>query len=344
MTRLLIHLGDRKTGSTSIQRTLADRLWRAGDDAPRLAYPARLHNGPLAQSLANFQDTDKQAARFENLARRLGRLRGDADLAILSSETFEDVSPVALKRAIDTWLPDWRDGLRLVAYARPHGARFLSAYAEQVKRGQTWASPEEFFAEGVLLERFTMAERFSTWRKVFGEAFELRPAVDKCLVGGSVVDDFLTCALGCPVEVTWAARSNPSPDAAALAALRIIHGARDAAGLSPRALERGGLAFAEALAEQPGTAGEKPGLTAALLADLRELCAEDAAILDEQFFDGTPMGDALAALQPGGAGVAPEDHFSAQTQRIIAALAVSLPLRDPAQDPADPAATPGPGG
>lgn len=321
--RLIFHLGDRKAGSTALQKTLAEGLWRAGPGAPRLAYMARDHNGPLARSLSTLEDAERQEKRFQTLARRLSRV--EAEVAVVSSEDFEDVSPAALKAAIDRWLPGWAGRLELVAYVRPHGERFLSGYAEQVRRGQTTAALEAFLAEGVLLERFTMAPRLARWREVFGPAYRVRPAIAARLAGGSVVTDFLALALGQEARLTWAGRANPSPSAAELAALRLVHDAREAAGWPPRRREAAGIALAEAFARMAadGTPGPRAGLTAELVAALREICAEDAAAIDAMFFEDRPFSEALAALAPGGACPDPEAHFSAETRRILAALAVA---------------------
>ena len=137
---LVIHLGDRKTGSTSIQKTLTDGLWTSGSRS--LYYTANGHNGPLAHALATGANADNIQQRFTNLGRRIARHAAKADVAVVSSEGFEDVSPKTLKMALEAYLPEYAGTVRLIAYVRPHGARVLSGYSEQIKRGQSVGSLE----------------------------------------------------------------------------------------------------------------------------------------------------------------------------------------------------------
>lgn len=301
---LVFHLGDRKTGSTSIQKTLNDGLW----DAPgrSLLYTAQGSNGPLAQALASMGNADHVMGRFKGLSQRLDAAAPDTDVAVVSSETFEDVSPKALKMALEAYLPDYADHVRLIAYVRPHAGRLLSGYSEQIKRGQSLASLEEFFAEGVALERFAVFERFAGWRAVFGEAFTLRPMIRSGLYKGCVVQDFLRYVLdSTDFTLSWDPDANPSLSAQDMELLRGFHSRLDAGHVTPAQAGFLGAELGRQLAERPDHAGQRLTLPAALAEQLAVLCEKDAADLDGMFFEGTPMGDALRDVQGADAGAKP---------------------------------------
>lgn len=296
---LVFHLGDRKTGSTSIQKTLTDGLWDAPDRA--LFYTAQGHNGPLAQALASLGNADAVMRRFKGLSQRLDAVASDADVApdvaVVSSETFEDVSPKALKLALEAYMPDYVDHLRLIAYVRPHAGRLLSGYSEQIKRGQSLASLEEFFAEGVALDRFAVFERFANWRAVFGDAFTLRPMIRSQLYNGCVVQDFLSYALNSTdFTLSWDPDANPSLSLQDIEVLRGFHSRLDVAGVSPAQASFLGAELGQQLAAFPSGSANRLTLPERLADPLIALCSRDAADLDKMFFKATPMADALHAL------------------------------------------------
>lgn len=313
---LVFHLGDRKTGSTSIQTTLTDGLWTS--DSRTLFYTAQGHNGPLAHALAAMGNADNVVRRFNGLSQRLDSASGD--VAVVSSETFEDVSPKALKRALEAYLPEYADHVRLIAYVRPHAGRVLSGYSEQIKRGQSLASLEEYFAEGVALERFTAFERFANWRAVFGDAFTLRPMIRDQLYNGCVVQDFMGYALNSTdFSLSWDPDANPSLSVQDMDLLRGFHSRMDAAGMTPAQASFLGAELGKQLAVHPDGAGQRLTLPAGLADQLIALCEKDAADLDAMFFDATPMADALLALRGQGTDQAPA-RSDPDADRIMALM------------------------
>lgn len=293
---LVFHLGDRKTGSTSIQKTLTDGLWNS--DSRSLYYTANGHNGPLAHALATGANPDNIQQRFTSLGQRLARHAADADVAVVSSEGFEDVAPKTLKLALEAYLPDYADAVRLIAYVRPHGARVLSGYSEQVKRGQSVGSLESYFSEGMALGRFDAFPRLSEWREVFGDAFTLRPMIRDGLYQDCVVHDFMRYALQSDdFSLSWQPDANPSLCAQDIAVLRDIHQRLDGAGVTAAQAGYLGSAIGEQMAEHPIQGGQRLHLPADLAEQVIAGCKQDAEALDRMFFDATPMSDALNALQ-----------------------------------------------
>ncbi len=290
---LVFHLGDRKTGSTSIQHTLNDKLWSSGSKS--LFYAAKGHNGPLANVLLDMGKHQNVAKRYLGLAERLSR--ATADVAVVSTESFEDVSPKALKSTLEEHLPHYMDRVRLIAYVRPHGPRVLSGYAEQIKRGQSTATLEEYFAEGVAFGRFESAERFARWREEFGDAFTLRPMIRSELAGACVVRDFIGYALQSDdFDLDWDPNANPSLSQEDLVLLQGLHTRLEDQGVTPDQASFLGAALGQQMAAVPAGDGTRLTLSPKLAADVKAHCAADAAALDAMFFEGTPMSADLDGL------------------------------------------------
>ncbi len=188
---LVFHIGDYKTGSTSVQSVLS----RGQVHIPKvnLFYPAvRNHNG-LARSLSQKKLAHLRAQRFRHLAQKLDA--SEADMAVVSAETFEGVNPRTFRAAIRKFLPQHENTARFIGYVRPHGARLVSSYGEQIKLGLFSGTLEQFHEQTARRGRFLYTARFSRWRKVFKDRFELRPLVRAELYKGCVVHDFLKTTL-----------------------------------------------------------------------------------------------------------------------------------------------------
>ena len=300
INELIIHLGDNKTGSTSIQRVLANRLWSLPEGD--IAYPTTGNHNGMAMTLSTKRLFDQRAPRFARVRKAFEE--SDAEYGIVSAEHFQFVDPLVFKEAIDTYWPAFRDRIRLIAYARPHAGKFLSAFSERVKLGMTAPSLEELFEVTTKETAFDYTPRFEKWREVFGDRFTLRPFIRDQLYQGDAVTDFLKTALRREdFEVTGPLQSNPSLTLSQLSLLRLMHQhLREShrAFQQPRNLleprKELGRGVAEyILANGLGADAPKPRMPAALIGRFQERYAADAAALDRAFFDGTPMSDALRA-------------------------------------------------
>ena len=116
-------------------------------------------------------------------------------MAVISSEEFEDIDPVVLKAAVQTFMPEFADTARYIAYVRPHADRIASSFAERVKQGMFSGSLEDLHRQSSAGTRFKYVQRFQKWRKSCGDAFELRPLIRDVLYRNDVVADFLQFAL-----------------------------------------------------------------------------------------------------------------------------------------------------
>ena len=325
---IVFHLGDHKTGSTSIQEVLRRKIWHPSGPpgaAPSLFYPPNMSQKALANALierkAGEHDLDK---RWSNTARKLDE--ADADIAVLSSEVFESVEPEALKAAIARYLPDHAASVRLIAYVRPHAERIVSSHAQVVKIGNYSGTLDEFHQRTLRGARFHYAPRFQKWREVFGGAFTLRPMIRAGLKGQDVVRDFLDFTLkGAEVTIEDLPRSNETLSIADLALMRFFH--RSCPEEAHRALKesygRAGWHFSRQLGAMVSPrAPDRPRLHQSLATLLVEDYMADAAELDAAFFSDTPMQDALRAAPTLAIETAQsieiEDHFDAECCKLIA--------------------------
>ena len=87
MTELVLHIGDPKTGSSSIQQALFQRKVQC--EAVSLDYPAKLNAIQLANCMRRQGQRSYLDARFKEAAAWLNA--SQADVAVLSAEQFSSV-------------------------------------------------------------------------------------------------------------------------------------------------------------------------------------------------------------------------------------------------------------
>ncbi|MDF2234127.1 hypothetical protein P2H44_16315 [Albimonas sp. CAU 1670] len=322
--RLLIHLGDCKTGTTAIQNVLKQGAWSSeGIDWVYPVDPERLHNCNLASCLYKPKMKKFRGPRWKKVNRRLKR--SEADLGILSGEWFEFVDPEILDRILRRWIPDLAEEARLIAYVRPHAERVLSSFQERTKLGQYEGSLAEFHERVLEHGRFLYAERLRKWRAVFGDRYEVRPMVRDRLKDGDVVRDFLDFAVeGAAFELDETAAAgksaNESLSVQDLAWLRALH--RNSK-LPPQVGRRAARAL-----QTDGRRGEKLRLDRALLERMRAAYLADARTLDAEFFGGEAEGPMAAAFDRAAESaldapqdLSPEAWFGADELRRVGAIA-----------------------
>lgn len=322
-TRLVVHIGDPKTGSTSIQRALFDHTWSATGHS--IAYPDMLNALPLARAL-NKDAPSERATEFGKAAGWLARQ--STEVAVISSEHFAPVPPAVMHAAIQEFFPDYAASAQVIAYVRPHISRLLSSYTQRVKARGLQQDFDGFCRHAVEKQRFHYTPRFLAWQEEFGTSFILRPMMRSSLYRGDVVADFLHQALGSEdFTLDGTVEANVAPTLDHLACLRQVHAAIQEAGIGDELRFTCGKYLADRLASiHPD--GPRLRLPRALLAELQPAYAEDAAQLDDIFFEGTPMSEALKAAEDGATddpqSLDADQRFSQPQLRQMKRLSTSL--------------------
>ena len=321
MTKLVFHLGDKKTGSTAIQTALAAKNWTC--ESVRLLYPhgIKINHNSFARSLTGNFSRTLTAPLVQEI---LDEIQAEpADVAIISAEDFEEVDPSVLKATIEAYMPGMLADARFIAYVRPHAERFPSSFAERVKTGHFYGTLTGLHTMLHKRKAFVYAPRFLQWREVFGEAFTLRPLIRDQLYRQDVVADLLRFALETEdFTLTTPPDANESLSLENLAIVRQLH-KRLSEGKAKVADNHFtiGRALARRMNESAYRDGTKVRLHKALAEVIRQQYAEDAAALDAAFFTGTPMTDALNAAPEKAVdqeqSVLIEDHFSDREQYLI---------------------------
>lgn len=295
--RLIVHTGDHKTGTTTIQESLA-----RGDvtlSEGRLAYPLGKtqfnHNGLLRRhkagpfSFAHSVPVDDAFAKFARRSRKIG-----ADVTVLSAEQLESVRPDALESVLKHHgLPFEAERLMVITYLRPHIPRVISGLAERIKIGWVPANPWRN-VEARARMRLRYNARLTAWGKVFGPAHIVRPALRAELVGGDALEDFLATALG--PKAAHIAPPNPHAKARNeslgiedLMRLHVIHQSLPGLGRTDHHLLGWYLAQEIDTLRAPGGPVTRLRAHKSLALRLRRAFRADARKVDEGWFDGRPL-------------------------------------------------------
>lgn len=304
--KLVFHIGSFKSGSTAIQSALASKAYDCA--GCRILYPGtgpkegaektRGQHGPLADTLLPSKAQErKKHQQFSRIARHIETT--GADIVVISAEKFEYAEPHALQAGIERYFPDLADRVQIVFYVRPHAERLLSGYAERVKHGLFLGSVEELHRKTRALSRadqrgFFYHPRLLQWRGVFGARLTVRPMIRDLLFQSDVVADFFQQILeDRPFSLAPAQVKNSSPTLEDLAVVRYFHQTARDLGLPHRQQERFGLKLTQALAGGGQSGGTKLALHRSLAEEVLATYGADAAALDQDFFSGRPMQDAL---------------------------------------------------
>ena len=193
--RLLVHVGTRKTGSTSIQDALArlaPALRERGIHVPSAGrrHAASARHANLLGSLTGLR-YDAARGGWRELA---GEIRAsDAHSFVISDEALARTRPkhvAAAIAAIRKLAADCALRIDIVAYVRPQCQYLESSFAEDVRAGHVMQpfgmhTAEEFAMRRVERHPWLDYRRvFAPWRSAFGERVSVTPFERSRLAGG----------------------------------------------------------------------------------------------------------------------------------------------------------------
>lgn len=344
---LILHIGDHKTGTTTLQNHFA--TGRIDVKGAGVLYPGNLnHNYLLGHFRVDMQQPSGWAAPFVGLFRReevppvtpgnqarpgLDMLRSmiaasDAKYVVISGEEFENMVPRNMRYCVDRWFRDLFDEVRIIAYVRPHAARFLSNYAELIKIGEVRGDLDDYLERIRYAARSHFAQRFLRWRHHFGDELILRPMVRSRLLNGSVVDDFAATAFaGEDVTIVPSTTANESLGLRELMVLKYIQERFDLD--TEERFRRHTMARELTRYLNEFTTGTEPTgkltLHRSVAEKVYKVFCRDAQVLDQEFFANDPMffDDLAKSVQTAKdqpISLEPRDYFAAEELRRMGVL------------------------
>jgi tetratricopeptide (TPR) repeat protein len=212
----ILHIGQSKTGTSSIQRVLGARreaLAQLGICYP--ATPGWANHGLLPASLVSVSALGHfnpavwegmapaaRIARFRHeFAREMAELPPRTETVLISAEQISGLldTPEAVRSLRDLLAPH-AAGFRVVIYLRRQDSHWASAYTQALRIGHVGppALPRTGPAQ---MRQYDYAALLDLWACIFGEA-AVTPRIFEpdSLLNGDVVDDFLALC-GIPIEV-----------------------------------------------------------------------------------------------------------------------------------------------
>lgn len=327
---LIFHIGDHKTGSTSIQLAFAKQLVTL--QGRSISYPAKLASNALsdqcrAYGAAATPEARQAAARpFLELAEHVQKT--EADFTLVSAEALESVPAALFHEIVETFFKEAARDIRIIAYVRPHAARLTSSFAERIKIGtpQVLRSTLDGFASRKAAgKEFFYLPRFTAWQQHFGAAFTLRPMIRSQLHQGDVVSDFVHHAFGgIPFTITGDSHANESLCLEDLMRLKVLQ--RNLKARRNLRLKTGWEITRIISRMPPPRTRSKLQLHRALAEDTRSTYITDAREMDRMFFGGAPLMEhelhaAVEKAIPEPQSTEPADHFSASELRSLRMMA-----------------------
>lgn len=286
--RLVIHIGDPKTGTSSLQRVLQTGLFEDASikSGQRVSpYLDRFNSANaigLARSFQKSSPPTRSIRNFETWIRR-----ENADVMIVSSEFFYRADPKLLQHYLEERHPTLIQNTKIIAYVRPYLGRALSSFTERTKAGYTLLDFDSWLKKFINLGGLQYTERFENWRRCFGESFVLRPYIRNELVNQDVVADFFSEVLG-PQDssIRFGVNENQKISLRALAGLRYFNTALSGSGFSPEFRIPLSLMVSRFL--RTNNSSRLPQLGDKSRGIIFRACRSDAENLDRAFF-GKPL-------------------------------------------------------
>lgn len=291
--QLVLHIGDPKTGTSSIQRALQDKSVRC--DTRNILPWIKMNARNLAFDLVS-EDEEKSRQKAARVRKWIDSSK--ADYAVISSEFMARADPEKLKIVLEHHLPEYIETARVIAYVRPHASRFLAAYIQRTKTGHYFGDFDSFHDDVNRDNPLTLhySRRFGHWNKVFDGRFTLRPFIRSELQDGDAVSDFYSVLLGDePFDVSDRIEENVAVTTRSLSGMRLLHQHLKNQKIDPTSRSLLGTAIANYFIPMGDIVGQKPKLDRTTAERIIATYRDDAQRLDDAFFSRPMMTEALDA-------------------------------------------------
>lgn len=294
--RVIIHVGDHKAGSTSIQSGLT-----RGDvnlNNGKLCYP--LPSGRYGHNYAAHKFTGSISQRWSPDTAPLVKMAKLArscspDLTIFSAEGFEAANPYKVRRAFERDLLIPADKIDVFCLLRPHNARLCATLAEHIKCGSASPDPMKDLNR---LRRYWVgyAARCLIWSAAFGDRYRVSPFLRSEMANENPLSEMFARTIGLDVVTIHAqTHANKSLSTEDLMRIHFIQqGLRD---LPKWDRHKIGWSIARRFQNDSslGRTRTPLALDKKTAVSLKRRYWLDATLLDHRYFDGRPlMRDALS--------------------------------------------------
>ena len=328
MTRLLLHIGDHKTGTSSIQQAFSN------SPPDGWLYPvAGRADGAGHQNLAWQVGVDKRfdPAKGSLLDAAQEVARAAPDAVLISSEAFEFKKPALAVPMIDAAFRKVASEMTCLVWLRPHASRLLASFCERVRRGVGPFDRDAFLDKMLSGGGFGYSKRIESWRAASaprGWEVSIRPYHAPTLKDQDVIADFAEAVgLSEPLK-TRDARINRSPSAPALRMMQICCAAFERRKGSRGARHRAAQ-ISRAAMEAFGGDFPKPAWTPAEARRIREACIRDAERMDAMIGGNLFTAEldlAVSSASPDRRPLEPETEIALAAAADFAAGGQRLPL------------------
>lgn len=188
MTNFILHIGRHKTGTSTLQKFLADNrreLQELGYFYPPTRHPSRIAHHDIAQAFASgasTQSSESAPEQSEAVRRLADDVKGIKEAVLLSSEAFQNAHPPAMARYFKP------THTRIIVYVREQVDYIVSAYQQRVHARDHFL-PLDVSAKALTTDFDAFLGK---WEQAFGkENLEVRVYDRSSLKGGDIVTDFL---------------------------------------------------------------------------------------------------------------------------------------------------------
>lgn len=195
MKKLVIHIGLRKAGSTTIQKFLGEnfhRLRQMGCDYPKVGRNGRWSHSNIAAEIKQSEQFDVSFGSAIELSHYIKS--NQYPMTILSSEAFEPFSPNEIEKLKNILEDKFSETIIIIIIREPRSL-IPSIYTESVLSGRWTPCFDEFFEGLFTISRLRYFATGRKWALAWGwRSIRVRLLDPNQMLNGDLLDDFMNTA------------------------------------------------------------------------------------------------------------------------------------------------------